>query len=237
MAMVVEEARYGDRSEHLFFTGMAVACALIVFAGFAPSYYLRSSALPPLSPFVQLHGAVFTAWILLFVTQTSLVAANRTDIHRQVGIVGAVIAVLLVVIGTTMAIDGLRRGLGSIFGMEARQFFSIPLGDILAFTILVTAALALRSQPQAHKRLMLLATITLLPAPIARLAFPFGLGIPFWFLLTDILVLAVLLYDLWSRARVHKAVVYGAVLIVLAKPLLVWASGTSAWLRLADLLR
>jgi hypothetical protein len=70
---------------------MALASALTVFTGFARTYYLRSvfdgPAVP--TPLVHLHGAVFTAWILVFVAQTSLVAARRTDLHRRLGVVAA----------------------------------------------------------------------------------------------------------------------------------------------------
>jgi hypothetical protein len=43
---------------------MALAIGAIVFAGFAPTYYLRPYFHPePLSPLLHVHGLVFTAWI------------------------------------------------------------------------------------------------------------------------------------------------------------------------------
>jgi phosphatidylserine synthase len=89
-ASAVLEERNRDRR---FFTGMAIAAALTVFVGFAPTYYVRGlSEAHPLSPLVHLHGIVSTAWILLFLSQTSLVAARRTDLHRRLGIAGVVLA-------------------------------------------------------------------------------------------------------------------------------------------------
>jgi hypothetical protein len=77
-------------TDRLLFTGLAVAVALSVFTGFAPTYYLKGLYGPPvLSPFLHFHGILFTSWILLFVTQTTLVAARRTDLHRRLGVVGA----------------------------------------------------------------------------------------------------------------------------------------------------
>jgi hypothetical protein len=77
-------------TDRRFFTGLAVAVALSVFAGFAPTYYLKGLyGTRALSPFLHFHGMLFTSWILLFVTQTALVAAKRTDLHRRLGIVGA----------------------------------------------------------------------------------------------------------------------------------------------------
>ena len=83
-AILQERAR--DRR---FFTGMAIASLLTAFVGFAPTYYLRGlSDAPPLPTLVHVHGLLSTAWLLLFLTQASLVAAHRTDIHRRLGVAG-----------------------------------------------------------------------------------------------------------------------------------------------------
>lgn len=66
------------QTDRFFFSGMAVASLLAVVVGFAPTYFFRSSTLSPLSAFYQLHGLVFMSWILLFITQTALVASDRT---------------------------------------------------------------------------------------------------------------------------------------------------------------
>src|SRR5687768_9901467 len=88
------------RNERLFYTGMAVAFVITVFAGFARTYYLRPYFTDgSLIPLLHLHGLVFTLWLLLLLTQTALIAAKRTGIHRRLGIAGAVLAVLMVVVG------------------------------------------------------------------------------------------------------------------------------------------
>jgi hypothetical protein len=237
--MAVERVA-GVRSDRVFFTGMSLIAALTVFAGFAPTYYLRSPDLPSLPTLVYLHGMVFTSWILLFVAQTTLVAAHRTDIHRRLGIVAAVVACLAVVVGTTVAIRSLKAGFGPIIGFEPSTFFSIPMADILSFTILVSAGIVLRRQADAHKRLMLLGTITLLNAAFARLAFPLSggvAGVVSAFVFGDLLVAACVFYDFWSRGRVHPSLVTGGLLLVAGKPLLVMASGTPVWLAFVNALR
>src|SRR5262245_2356829 len=88
------------RRERLFYVGMTVAIILTVFAGFAPTYYLRSHfGGPPLRPLVQVHGSVFTLWLVLFLVQTTLVAAGRVRLHRLLGMGGMVVAVLMVGLG------------------------------------------------------------------------------------------------------------------------------------------
>jgi hypothetical protein len=236
MTMVVEKVLHPGSSDRLFFTGMSLAAALTVFAGFAPTYYLRSSVLPPLSPLVHLHGLVFTGWIFLFLAQTTLVATRRTDLHRRLGIAGAILAVALVVVGVIMAIDLLRREV--VFdGIDPRSFLSIPLGDMVVFSILVTAGIAFRRQAETHKRLMLLATITLLTAAAARIAAPLNGGPLIFFGLTDLFVAAAVGHDLLSRRRLHPATIFGGLLIVVFKPLLMIAAFTPPWLAFADALR
>ena len=81
-----------------FFAGMGFVVLATVFAGFAPTYYLKPLFATPALPLsVHIHGALFSAWVLLFAAQTSLVAANRTDLHKRIGIGGAVLAVAMVV--------------------------------------------------------------------------------------------------------------------------------------------
>lgn len=88
-----------------FYTWVAVAAALIVFAGFARTYYLKglfgTRSLPLL---LHIHGSVMTLWFVLFLLQVRLVAAHRTDLHRRLGILGAFWALLVVVVGTTTII-------------------------------------------------------------------------------------------------------------------------------------
>ena len=84
---------------------------------------------------------------------------------------------------------------------------------------------------------MLLATISLLAAALAR--FPIALaaaGPLFFFGAVDLLVLAGPIYDFATRGRVNPAYIWGGLLIVVSQPLRLLLSGMDAWLRLADFL-
>ena len=84
--------------ENLFFSGMALVFLVSVFIGFAPTYYLAGAFKAPLpNLLVHIHGAVFSLWILLLITQTSLIALNRVDLHRRLGMLGFGLACLMVV--------------------------------------------------------------------------------------------------------------------------------------------
>jgi hypothetical protein len=225
-------------ADRLFFTGMALASALMLFLGFLPSYFHRSAELPPLTPLYQLHGALFTAWIGLLVAQTALVAGRRTDLHRTLGVAGAVLAAVVFVAGVAVSVETLRRN-GGPPGGDPRKFFAIPMGDILVFGALVGAAFVQRQRSDTHKRLMLLATISLLTAAVGRFLRQVGMGgAPNLFYGTDAFVLALVIYDLATRGRVHPATLWGGALVVGFKPLLFYVlSGTPPWLALADALR
>ena len=97
------------KTDRLFFSEMALASAVILFLGFLPSYFHRSAELPPLTLLYQLHGAVFTAWIVLLVAQTALVAQSRSDIHRKLGVAGAVLAAVVFIVGVAVSVETLRR--------------------------------------------------------------------------------------------------------------------------------
>jgi hypothetical protein len=217
---------------------MALAAALALFLGFLPSYFHRSAELPPLTPLYQLHGAVFTAWVVLLVVQTGLVAGGRTDLHRTLGVAGAVLAAVVFVVGVAVSIETLRRN-GGPSGGDPRKFFAIPMGDIIVFGALVSAAVLLRARSETHKRLMLLATISLLTAAVGRGLRQMGMGgAPNLFYGTDVFVLALVLYDFASRGRLHPATLWGGAAVVAFKPLLFYVvSATSAWQALADALR
>jgi hypothetical protein len=221
------------RNDRLFYSGMALAAALTVLVGFAPSYYLRGYfGAPALSPVLHVHGLLFTGWIVLFVVQTALVAARRVALHRTLGVAGAALAGAMVVAGVMAAIDAVHRGAAPA-GVPPLSFLIIPLGDIALFGGFVATALWWRRRPETHKRLMLLATISILTAAVARWPGVLPLGPLAFFAITDLFIVAGVIYDRWSRGRVHPAYIWGGLLIVLSQPLRLVLSGTEAWLTVA----
>jgi hypothetical protein len=222
--------------DRAFYGGMAVALALTVFSGFARSYYLRFfSGGPtatisggPFTALLHLHGALFTSWVVLFLTQTTLIAARKVGVHRRLGWAGAALATGMVVVGTATAIATARRGAAPP-GVDPLAFLAIPLFDMMVFTTLVASALWLRRDKEAHKRLMLLAYISIITAPIARLPGVLALGPPAFFGLSLIFIAAAVVYDRISRGRVHQAYLWGGAFIVLSVPVRLALSATNGW--------
>src|SRR5260370_2475622 len=123
------------RRERLFYTGMVVAIVITVVAGFSRTFYLRPRfQTQPLIPLLVLHGVVFSSWIVLLITQTTLVATKRTRTHMRLGIAGGVLASLMIVIGTVTAL--VRANVPSpVPAFNPLPFLTIPLHDILQFPI------------------------------------------------------------------------------------------------------
>ncbi|HVI58408.1 MAG TPA: hypothetical protein VM619_05980 [Luteimonas sp.] len=228
MAVRPRPSRIGERRLY----GLAAATALaVVLVGFARTYYLKFAfGTPPLSVLLQVHGAVMTAWFALFVAQATLVARGRVDLHRRLGVLGALLALAVLLLGTTVAITAARLGHAPP-GPPPLVFLVVPLADMLVFALLVGAALWLRRRSDFHKRLMLLACVGLLTAPIARIPLPLlqqG-GIVAFFMTTIALVLACVAWDTAMHRRLHPAFAWGAALVALSWPLRLALAGTRQW--------
>lgn len=229
--------------DRLFYGGMAAALGLTVFGGFASTYYLRllgdgpraTLTGGPFTALVHAHAALFTTWVLLFIVQTALIASHRRAVHRRVGVAGAVLAAAMVVVGTSTAVATAARG-SAPPGLDPLAFLAVPVFDMVLFATFVTAALALRRDAGAHKRLMLLAYVSIMVAAVARLPGVLPLGPPVAFGLAFLFVVVAAIYDFGSRRQVHRAYLWGGALILVSVPIRFAISGTGPWRALAEFL-
>jgi hypothetical protein len=224
-----------------FFSSMAIAAAATVFFGFAPTYYLKSfthtavyptgvPVSPSLPALVHVHALVFTVWILLFLVQTTLIAAHRPHLHRRLGVAGAVLAFVMVIVGVMTAMKGARDGWnpGGPYP-DSLAFLIVGLVDVLIFAGFVGAGLYFRRRSELHKRLMLLATVGGLMWPaITRM--PYVAGRPMlMFGLLGTLVLASAVRDFWQRSPVRVVSLLGGLLILAAFPIRTAIGLSASW--------
>ena len=216
-----------------FYVTAALALAVLVFVGFARTYYLRPwFDVPPINLLLHLHSIAFTAWFVLFIIQTRLIAAQNYRTHMQLGIVGVVLAVLVFVFGAVTAIGSADAPRVRPMGMNSQQFVLVPLVGIAFFGGFVAAAIALRRRAQFHKRFMMLAMIAVLGPPIARLIavtqngeyfVPIQLGVPATFL-------AWCLVSDWVKYRiVHPVYAIGGSILLISLPVRFMFARTPAW--------
>lgn len=216
------------------FGSVALVFALLVFVGFSRTYYLRALLAGPPVPslMVHLHGIVMSAWVLLFMTQVSLVATRRVDLHRRLGYASIGLAVLIVVIGLRTALEAARHGsLSTPVGFSQPTFSAVPLGDLVLFILFYGGAIYFRRMPARHKGLMLLTVANFLPPAVGRLPFEivrsnpvvFGLGIP-----ASVALIAVG-FDAWKRRRVDSVLAGAVVLLLASFPARIALMATPAW--------
>lgn len=226
--------------DRVFYSGMAIAMLLTVLGGFAPTYYLRFFSDSPwttisggsFTRLLHVHGALFTAWVGLFVVQTTLIAGRRVRLHRRLGVAGAAIAAAMVPVGTLTGITQATRGAAPT-GVDPLSFLAVPLFDMIMFGSFVTTAIVRRRDREAHKRLMLLAYFSIITAAVARLPGVLTLGPLGFFGLGLVFLVVAILYDYMSRGRVHPVYVWGGALLAISIPVRLAISGTGAWLTFA----
>jgi hypothetical protein len=206
-------------SARRFYTVMAATIAVVVAAGFGPSY--TSSLAPPGLPWwVHLHGAAMTAWITLFAVQAWLVGRRDLKLHRNLGFGGLALAVAIVPLGFATTMLCARRGATPPFFTPA-QMMADDMVDVLVFLALVSAAVVLRRRGEWHKRLLLCATVLLSWPAMGRLVGHWGHSLAAVIPVSTALLLALALvgpiYDFVTRRTVHPAYAWGIGAIVLAQ--------------------
>ena len=228
-----------------FYFYMALSCAAVAFLGFAPTYWLpmaRGSLQS--TPLIHFHGLLFFAWTLYFVFQTWLAASGQVARHRTIGMIGVSLTTAMTIFGFLAAVTAMKRAAAVGLTDEGIAFAIVPLSGILFFAVVVTLAIANLRRPEIHKRLMLLAGISLLDAAVARwfltfLAPPGPPGpppVPVTIapaFVAYLLLVAAIVYDWRTRGRPHPVYVYGGIALLAVK-LLNWPVSTSAaWHSLA----
>ena len=222
-------------TERKFFSSMAIALLITAFVGFAPTYFLM---IPmhgrPLPLLVHLHGAAGTAWMLLLVTQTSLVAAGRRDLHRRMGVLGVALAAGIVVLGVMVALASVRHGRVNAGSLPPANLIAVQFTTIALFANFAALGFVFRTKAGAHKRLIILATISMqLPAlaRIARMANvwplpPTAIG---GLILTNLFLIALAVYDWIRLGRLHPVTLWGGLTCLICEPLRIVVGRSEMW--------
>jgi hypothetical protein len=230
---------------HRFYPALSLAAVAVVFAGFAPSYYLKpfthlthyptGALISPTVPLtIHVHAAVLSLWLVLLLAQTTLVAAGRTDLHRRLGIAGAVLLPVILVLAVITAIRGGRDGWnpGGPFA-DSLEFMIVGFGDITLFTAFVAAGLYYRRRREIHKRLMILGALGGLMWPaITRMPYV-APHTPAMFALFLALLAALPMHDYRTQRRIHPVTLWGTLIILASFPLREVIAPTAAWHHLA----
>jgi len=135
----------------------------------------------------------------------------------------------MVILGVLAATDSLVREAGPA-GRDPKFFYIIPLTDMLIFATLVFFAFRARSNPPAHKRLILVATVALMIAAIARWPLALVHRNPIRAALLSYLFLLILVaYDFWSTRKVHRATLWAGAFLIVVQQIRIPIGKTAAW--------
>jgi len=244
------------RPRPVFYLVMAGLFALIAFAGFTRTYLLPTLTNRFSGPAIlHVHAVLFFGWVILLAWQSGLVRQQRIEAHRAWGMVGISLATAMVYTAMVLLVSALDFSVGAATIERTRVLVVVPFSQILLFTAFVAAAVVAVSRPETHRRLMLLATANLLPAPTARLigvvlgmrpnigrpnialvanenlAFTAGLISA---LAVDLLIVAAIVRDWRARGRPHSAYVVGGACMLAVQLLRKPFAYTPLWHTITD---
>ncbi len=242
----------GQRSLGAFHLWMAGLFVLIAFGGFAVTYWMQLPAGTFVGrPMLHLHGLLFSAWTLFYFSQTWLIANRRTLHHRAWGVAGVSLATAMLLIGLATAIDSMHEAMAEGHAEAAKAFAIVPITGIIAFAVLVGLAVVTVKTPEVHKRLMFLATASIMQAALGRFFFLAinggGPGVRPGVLppapaattlgpgaIVAVLIAAAAVYDWRKLGKVHPVTLWGGLAVVALEVVRVPLSTTPQWAAIAD---
>lgn len=227
----IADARRG--ADRYIYVWAALAAAAIAVTGFARTYYLKTVfAGPPLPVLLHVHGVIMSLWCILFITQTCLVAGHRVDLHRRLGVFGVALAIVVVGTGTYATLAATASEVHRHVIGRFHFLLGFNLVNLLLFAALVGAGISFRRRPEFHKRLMLLAMVTLLAPAIARITLLFIHSGMVQMLALDFCIAACVIIDTIRHQRLHPAFGWGGIIVVFSFHLTFAAVQTNTWLHL-----
>lgn len=224
-------------SDQPFFVRLAQAITLFTLVSFA-QIAARGLTDPLTAPiWVHIHALLMVGWLGLFVAQNQLAVSNL-QLHKRLGIAGAILAVAIVAMAGFLAVKTIEvHRLGPSF--SGSYFLASIAGQAALFAALIAAALLLRRRPEYHRRLMFGATIAVCGGPALGRWVPDSIGgdprSAWIYLAFDLGVLFLIArHDRATRGSIHSATLGAAAVISLGYGLMVAASYNPGVIALAD---
>lgn len=151
----------------------AVGFPVLVLIGYFKSYYFSAffaDAPRIANMLVHAHGITMSAWVVYFVAQIALIRSKNVRLHMTMGWIGVALAALVIVVGLATAYDAQLVRRAAPPGVDAHEFFILPVGDMILFAVFFAGAIYYRKRALEHKSLMLMTAINFLPAALFRVA-------------------------------------------------------------------
>lgn len=230
------------KSDRLFYLIAAVVMLLCTAGGFR-NFYLHgrnsigAEIAPRILPFVIVHGLAMTGWVILFLVQCLLIQTGRRKLHLAIGPLGSLFGVVAASLGLIAATYSVHFNpqASAVFG-GARVFLSTMYAEMLLFGAFVALGYFYRRKPDAHRPMMLLATVVLQSGSLGRLPYVGDLAVRPLYAWDLVLILGALLFVFqWAiTSKPNLWFLKGYAGIVLVAVVSVGIGNTSAWSQLVS---
>jgi hypothetical protein len=237
-----------------FYVGMSATFLAVALIGFAPTYWIPLlTGTLAVRPITHVHALFFYGWLLLLLRQTWLAGSGELGRHRELGVAGVALATGMLFVGLNAAATSVREAQAAGHGAAAERFSIVSVTAILLFAVLVAIALLNVRKAEVHKRLMLVATASMLQAAVGRIFLlliapprPPGVTIgsnppPVFVsvmpgLIVDLLIVAAMIHDRRTIGRVHRVYWIAGATVLAVQVLRVPVSSTHAWTQVVQVL-
>lgn len=120
-----------------------------------------------------IHGLAIAAWYVLFFVQSLLITVKRPRVHFKLGWAILVIAPIIAITGTLVAIRSVSISPPDFqfVGLRYSRFLLVMLTEILFYTVFVAIGILSRKKPRIHRAAMVLASLCLLAGATVRMPF------------------------------------------------------------------
>jgi len=208
-------------SRYFYFCMSLVVAGLVVW-GFSRTVDTHLFHATPPRPFLLwMHATAFSTWVVFFIAQSALVRVRRVSVHRFLGWFGAGLAVTMVLLGLRVAVVMARFDISVLHQAGIEPFLSVPFYDMATFGVCMALAIYWRKRPEYHRRLVFIASITLLDAAVGRFDFIFDHNL--FYPCLDLLIMLGVVRDWFVDGRVHQVYRYALPAMILAQALTVYA--------------
>jgi hypothetical protein len=233
------------------FHSLAAAFLLVMMLWGFNQFYMHGKAYPgrsltpPIRTLLILHGTAMAAWMLLSLVQPLLIVRNNRRTHMTLGKVGAVIALCILILGVKLGIESARVNPPEmrLWGLSPKQFMAVPVISIVIFASFVIFGILNRRRAEVHRSMMLLATLTVMPAALDRIDAVKNLyastvwGTVFGPFFSMLVIAVIFLVVKWALERkVDKHYALGCAFLAISSVFILQLATTRAWDKFAGLL-
>ena len=219
MSAATVSAALPVRSDRKIYIAWMAAIWAAIVIGFATDFARYVGETPPPPLILHLHAAVAVIWLVMLSILIFLVESGNIRIHMRLGWATAFLSAAMVPSSIAAAmVDQVRQVSHPDY---APQFLALEFEEMITFSTFVIGGLLVRRHLAEHKRLMILAAVSISDAGFARIwlneihyapAGPFGWWLQYFWGIALILI-AMLAWDWFVHKRIMRSVLLGALLL------------------------